>query len=565
MSGASTAATRPTGAVRAVLRNGGILRIELAWATLCAGDAAFLVALLLVSFESGGAVAAGLLAVARSLPAVFVAPIAGLLASRSHPARLLRVVHTGRTLSAVALTLWIAIDGPFAGLLVLVVVAGLVGSLARPLTLAALPSFARDPGELVAGNVVMSTGEGIGSFLGPLVAGVAVAVSGPTAAAVIATATLAVGAIAVLTLRVGGDVAAEVAAQQRSAGSAKPASLAATFRAALVAGPAALRHAPGAAAVTTGFNAQFMVRSIMTTLAVVASFELLSLGEAGVGLLGAAFGLGSLLGALAGTGLAGRHRLGPWFAVALSLWGLPYAFMGGFPVVVVAVAAFVVSGAANGILDVAGFTLLQRSVPTAARVPVLGFLEATLGLSGAVGGLLAPILVAVFGNREALAITGALLPVLAIVTWPLIRRVDDEAMIPDDELELMRGIPLFAPLPMTALERIAGALTPTAHAAGETIFREGDPGDRYYIIATGEVEVMHGDREINRLGAGEGIGEIALLNSVPRTATVTALTPTDGYELCAPDFLAAIAGPTSMAAATLVANERLERSAASPQ
>ncbi|HEX5015203.1 MAG TPA: cyclic nucleotide-binding domain-containing protein [Candidatus Limnocylindrales bacterium] len=557
--------TRPSGSVRAVLRNGGILRIELAWATLCAGDLAFLVALLLVSFESGGAVAAGLLAVARSLPAVFVAPVAGLFASRSHPARLLRVVHAGRTLTAVALTIWIAIGGPFAGLLVLVVIAGLVGSLARPLTLAALPSFARDPGELVAGNVVMSTGEGIGSFLGPLVAGVAVAVSGPTAAAAIATATLAVGAIAVLTLRVGGDVAAEVAAQERSAGSARPASFAATFRAAVVAGPAALRRAPGAAAVTAGFNAQFMVRSIMTTLAVVASFELLSLGEAGVGLLGAAFGLGSLLGALGGTGLAGRSKLGPWFAVALSLWGLPYAVMGGFPVVIVAVTAFLVSGAANGILDVAGFTLLQRSVPTAARVPVLGFLEATLGLSGAIGGVLAPILVGTFGNREALAITGALLPVLALVTWPLIKRVDDEAMIPDDELRLMRGIPLFAPLPMTALERIAGALTPTAHAAGETIFREGDQGDRYYIIATGEVEVMHGDREINRLGAGEGIGEIALLNSVPRTATVTALTATDGYELCAPDFLAAIAGPTSMAAATLVANERLERSAASAQ
>jgi MFS family permease len=556
-----TADNRSARAVRSVLRNGGILRIELAWATLCAGDLAFLVALLLVAFESGGAVAAGLLAVARSLPAVFVAPVAGLFASRSHPARLLRVVHTGRALTGVALTVWIAIDGPFAGLLVLVVIAGLVGSLARPLTLAALPSFARDPGELVAGNVVMSTGEGIGSFLGPLVAGVAVAVSGPTAAVMIATATLAVGAIAVLTLRVGGDVAAEVAAQERSAGQARPASFGATFRAALVAGPAALRQAPGAAAVTAGFNVQFMVRSIMTTLAVVASFELLGLGEAGVGLLGAAFGLGSLLGALAGTGMAGRHNLGPWFAVALALWGLPYAFMGGFPVVAVAVTAFLISGAANGILDVAGFTLLQRSVPTAARVPVLGFLEATLGLSGAVGGLLAPILVAVFGNQLALAITGAMLPVLAVVTWPLIRRVDDEAQIPDDELRLMRGIPLFAPLPMTALERIAGALTPTAHAAGETIFREGDPGDRYYIIASGEVKVTQGDREINRLGAGEGIGEIALLNSVPRTATVTALTATDGYELCAPDFLAAIAGPTSLAAATLVANERLERSA----
>ena len=53
------------------------------------------------------------------------------------------------------------------------------------------------------------------------------------------------------------------------------------------------------------FNGQTLVRALSTTLAVVASFELLGLGEAGVGLLGAAFGLGGLIGALGAVGLAG--------------------------------------------------------------------------------------------------------------------------------------------------------------------------------------------------------------------------------------------------------------------
>jgi MFS family permease len=292
---------------------------------------------------------------------------------------------------------------------------------------------------------------------------------------------------------------------------------------------------------------------------VVASFELLGLGDAGVGLLGAAFGLGSLIGALGAVGLAGRRRLGPTFAVALSLWSLPIALIGLAPFTPVALVALAASGVANGILDVAGLTLLQRGLPTSARVHVLGLFEASVGVTQALGALLAPILIVAFGNRGALGITGAILPILAVATWPRIRRVDDEAQVPDHELRLLRGIPLFAPLPMTALERLAGAMQPTAHAAGDVIYREGEPGDTYLIIAEGEVEATIDGRPVNRCRRGEGVGEIALLHEVSRTATVTALVPTRGYSLSAADFLAAIAGPTSAAAARLVADERLAR------
>jgi MFS family permease len=548
-------------ALRSVLGNGGILRIELAWACLNAGDTAMLVALLLVAFDDGGALAVGLLGAARTAPALVTGPLAGLLATRGHPARLLRLVHSARTLASLAITVWVALGLPFAGVLALVVVGSLTGSLARPLTIAAMPSLAREPGELVAANVVMGTGEGLGSFAGPLAAAFVVAAAGPAAVAAVATATLAVGTIAVLGLRVTGDTAAELAEHERSIVDDRPAGLASSLRAALVAGPAALRSAPGAGTIILDFNGQFLVRTLATTLAVIASFELLGLGEAGVGWLGAAFGFGGLIGAASAVGLAGRRQLGPIFAVALSLWGLPYAFIGGAPVVPVAIVAFAVSGYANGVLDVAGFTLVQRAVPTASRMPVFGLLESTIGISGAIGGLLAPLLIALLGSRGALGVTGAILPILAVASWPMIKRVDDEAQIPDREIELIRGIPFFAPLPMTALERVASALQPTFHAAGDTIFREGEPGDRFLIIEDGAVEVSQGGRAINRLGGGEGVGEIALLKSGPRTATVTALISTHGYELGGPDFLSAIAGPTSMAAATLVAEERLARTA----
>ncbi|HEV8547325.1 MAG TPA: cyclic nucleotide-binding domain-containing protein, partial [Candidatus Limnocylindrales bacterium] len=286
------------------------------------------------------------------------------------------------------------------------------------------------------------------------------------------------------------------------------------------------------------------------------------LGNGGVGLLTAAFGLGSLGGALAALSLAGRRRLGPVFSVALALWGLPLAVIGAVPVPAVAIVALLVCGVANATLDIAGYTLLQRSVPTAGRVSAFGLLEAVVGLGVALGGLAAPILIGAFGERGALAIAGALLPLAAIATWPRIQQVDDEAVVPERELALLRGIPLFARLPMSALERVAGGLEPVAFAPGEVAIREGEPGDRYLIIAAGELEVTRSGRLVNRCGPGEGIGEIALLHSVPRSATVTAVTPTEGFALSSADFLAAVAGPTSAAAAQRVAEERLARSSA---
>ncbi len=231
------------------------------------------------------------------------------------------------------------------------------------------------------------------------------------------------------------------------------------------------------------------------------------------------------------------------------------------PGAAVAVAALLVSGVANAVLDVAGFTILQRGVSTDSRVPVFGLLEATVGIGMSAGGLIAPLLLAAWGARGALGIAGAILPIMAVATWPRVRRADDEAVVPERELALLRGIPLFARLPLTATERLAGSLEAATFAAGETIMREGDEGDRYLIISTGAVDVSTAGRLTNQCGPGEGLGEIALLHSVPRTATVVATQPTTGFFLSSAQFLAAIAGPTSSAAAGRVAAERLARTA----
>lgn len=548
-------------ALREVLANRGLRRIELAWTLGFAADGALLVALLLVAFEAGGPFAVGLVGVIRTAPAILAGPLVGIPAARLPPGPLLFAVHLVRGLAGLGAAAVLMGEGPLAAILVLAGVSATAGSLVRPIQIAAMPSFATQPGELVAANIAMSTGEGIGAFVGPLLGGAAVAAAGPPGAALVGSVLFVAAFVALLGLRATADELAERAAEEARPRAALGSSAWSAFLASLGEAPAALRRAPAATTIIAGFGGQVFVRGLTSALIVVASIELLGLGEAGVGLLAAAYGLGGFAGAIGAVGLAGRRRLGPVFAVALSLWGLPLAVVGAIPIPIVGFAALLVSGVANGILDVAGFTLLQRAVPTRARAPVFGLFEAIVGIGVSAGSLVVPILIGGLGARGALAVAGSILPILAVATWPRLRRADDEAVLPEFELSLLRGVPFFARMPMSALERVADALVPAAYEPGDVLMREGDPGDGYLIIASGAADVSVGDRLINRCGPGDGIGEIALVHAIPRTATVTAIEPTTAFGLAAADFHAAISGPTSAAAAAAVAAERLARSA----
>ena len=560
MTGRARAAFREfAGALRDILGSPGIRRIEAAWACGIAGDAAFLVGLLVVAFAAGGPLAVGLVGAARTAPAVVAGTLAGAVAGRLPPGQLLLAVHLGRAVPAILAAMLVAVGGPLVVIVLLAAISAGAGTLVRPLQASVMPSFARRPDELVAANVAMSTGEGLGAFIGPLAASAGIAIAGAAGAFGAAAVLLGAGVISLVGLRTTADEQAEFDAQRTGGGYSNPPLR--RLAEVIVAGPAAVRSVPAATTIMVGFGAQLLVRGLGTVLLVVAAIELLGLGEAGVGLLAAATGLGGLAGALAGVGLAGRRRLGPLFAVALVAWGLPYAVLGVWPVPLLAIAGLFVSGVANAVLDVAGFTILQRTIPAPERVAAFGVIESMAGVFVPLGGLLVPALIAVMGPQGALAVTGAILPAVAVATWPRTRLADDAALVREEELRLLRGIPLFEPLPMTALERIAAALEPATYAPGEALMTEGEEGDRYFIIASGEADVSQRGRHLVRCRSGEGVGEIALLRSVPRTATVTAIGEVGAFYLSAAAFRAAIAGPTSAAAAREVAAERLSRSA----
>jgi CRP-like cAMP-binding protein len=125
--------------------------------------------------------------------------------------------------------------------------------------------------------------------------------------------------------------------------------------------------------------------------------------------------------------------------------------------------------------------------------------------------------------------------------------------------ESLQRFPLFAELSSRELDALASKLRYQQFAAGETVVNEGDPGEAFYLIDSGQAEVVAGGRRVKVLGSGQYFGEIALLLHVPRQATVRGLTPLALYALDRDDFEALVVTTFHKVASVLedVGRERL--------
>jgi MFS family permease len=534
--------------IRAALANPAIRRVEAAWTVGITGEWVLLIALLVVAYEAGGALAVGILGLIRMVPATVSGTFAGIPAERFGSARVLLSANLIGAAGSAACAVSLALGAPTGVLFVAAAVVAASDSLVRPVQSSLLPSLAQMPEELVAGNVVSSLGEAAGTFIGPLLGGILVASTGAEAAMAVASGLFIIAALAVARL----DATEDRGHQHLDESPIERPPFLAGFR--------TVARRPSPALVLVDFLGQVFVRGMLITLIVVTSLELLGLGEAGIGWLNAAIGLGGLAGAIAAAGLVGRVRLSRLFTLSLVGWGLPIAVVGAWPVPIVALCAMFVTGLSNASLDISGFTVLQRSFPARERFAAFGLLEAATGFGVAAGGLVAPVLLALVGTRATLALAGALLPIMAIATWPRISRLELDSIVPEARLRTLRAVRLFAPLNLSILERVASAMVPVRVGAGDVLMREGEVGDRYLVIESGAVDVSAAGRHLRRCGPGEGIGEIALLHGVPRTATVTALEPTTVLALDPVSFKAAMAGPAAWAAAEATIADRLQAS-----
>jgi CRP-like cAMP-binding protein len=192
---------------------------------------------------------------------------------------------------------------------------------------------------------------------------------------------------------------------------------------------------------------------------------------------------------------------------------------------------------------------MQRAVPDAVLGRALGALDGLLIGTLGLGAIVAPVLIDLVGPEAALVVTGAVLPVLALLTRPRLRAIDRASSVPEST-ELLRGVGLLSALPEPVLERLARDTIPVEVRAGVPVLREGEPGDRFYVVRSGTVSILG-----RAFGPGEGFGEIALLRDVPRTATALAVTDVGLVALERDSFVAAVTGhaPSAATADTVIA------------
>ena len=534
-------------ALGVAIRNENVRRVELAWGTAIAAEWAHFVALGVFANQEGGATAVGIAGLVRLLPAAVVAPFAASLGDRFRRERfLLTLTLVGAGALAASAAAAIADDRVLVFAFASVV--GLASTLIRPALQALLPSLARTPEELIASNGATSTIESIGTLVGPVFAGVFVALADVAAVFVLGAAALLAGAVLLARVSVESRVGLTGEIDRES------------LRQMITDGFRTVVRARSARLVVGLIVAQTFVRGCLNVLIVVAAFQIFDGGAAQVGYLTAAIGAGGLIGALGAMTLGGRRLAAP-FGLSLVFWGVPITLMAPRPYFAGAVVLLAIVGAANSVEDVAVFTLLQRLVPNEMLTRVLGLVWG-LAMGGvAIGSIAAPLVVRAIGPRPAFVFVGSILPLLALLTYRKLVAID-RTVAPAPELELIDRVPMFAPLSIATKEQVAASLLPVSVPAGEVVIRAGDAGDRFYIVDHGELDIDAGGRHTTAREA-DYFGEIALLHDVPRTATVKAAVDSELFALRRADFLSAVTGHSAArAAGEAIAETRLKRSGA---
>ena len=514
-----------------VFRNRELRRVQLAFACFSAAEWGVWIAMLVYAYDQGGATTAGLVALAQLVPAALFAPVAASLGDRLPPGRVLMLGYLAQAAGMTATAAVLLADGPPVAAYACAAVAATVVTATRPTQAVLTPSLARTPEELTATNVVAGWIESISLLVAPAVAGIllGVASAGVVFAVMAAVALLA----ALLVAPIRGPV---------------PAGRGGSVLADTLVGLRVVAREPGTRALIWLLGLEAMAIGALDVLFVVLAVAVLGHGGDTAGYLNAAFGAGGVLGVIATVALVGRRRLALPLAAGLVLWAAALAAIGAISSTVGALALLAVAGAGRTVVDVAGRTLLQRLAQPEALGRVFGLLESVSMAGLALGSVIAPLFVALAGGGGAFVCLALLLPVSMLLVFRSLLAAD-HAVLPIVEMARLRALPFFAPLAAPELESLARSLQPLEVPVGTEVIREGDPGDRFYVIADGEVEVTVRGVHLSDLGRGACFGEIALIRNAPRMATVTARSDCRLDVLDKDSFVSVVTGHSASASA----------------
>lgn len=555
---------------RAVAGNGNLVRLFAGEFVSGIGDWLYLVALLVVVYRvSSDPLVLGIVGGARIVPYVLLSVVAGVIVDRYDRRLVLIVSGLVRGAAMVGLTIATMVNAPVWIIVALAIFATCFAVFFRPAIGAYIPTLVRNENELGPANGLFATLGEISFVIGPAIGGLIIAASDLALAFAINAATFLVVAAVYSTLpgsrpnARAKEAAGEGAAAEGQTTTAEPASTG-TQAAGTPPTDAVTGAKPARRAERVTFRSILRPISGLALLDLVGGFMYGGLsvvivilavnlhgGEEATGYMWAALGVGGVAGAIVSSFVALRPNLASsLFAGALVLGG-GLIFLGLTNILVLAMLAIAILASGSLITDVVNTTVFQRVVPDEMRGRTLGGMQTVSTLTYAAGSFLMPLIVVGIGAQVVFPIGGAAIIATSLLTLVLVgphfqRAVDAAA----ETLLRVSRLPVFAGVSPAALEVAAGKLIPMAVEAGTVVVREGDPADRFYIIESGQFAVDQLDagtgmtRRLRVMGADEIFGELGLMHSAPRSATVTAVTEGHLLALEGPDFLELLnAGP----------------------
>ena len=531
----------PLAVLSRVLANPALRRVLAGFLLFNIAEFATWVAILLYAYERTGPASVGVVALIQLVPAALLAAPAATLGDRFPRHRILTAGYVVQAVAMLTTAVAMATDQSVAVVYGAAAVAASSLVVTRPTQSALLPALSRTPDELTAANGAVGVVEGAGILLGPLLA--AVILTGSTEATVFAVSGAAglLAALATVGLRPTGGLAALPADQTASEAPGVS----------FLAGLQVIVADRDARLLVGLLTARTLMIGCADVLFVLLALDLLGIGEPGAGVLNAALGAGAIIGGAVSFTLIGREGMSLVTAIGAVAWGAAIAIIAVTASPLLAPVCIAIGGAGLAVVDVAGRTLLQRSVRDEVLARVFGLQESLAMAALAAGSILVSALAQAVGLVPAVVIVALLLPAFVAVVWTRLTSLDRRAVVPIQAITLLRGTLLFGPLLAPQLEAVARRATWETHPAQTTLIREGDPGDRYYVLASGHLDVEQGGRLLRTIDhRGEGFGEIALLRDVPRTATVRSSTEVVVLAIDRAAFLAAVTGhPDAYAAA----------------
>jgi predicted MFS family arabinose efflux permease len=519
--------------LRALRSRSGLRRVLLAYALFGLVELGTWFAMILYAFALGGPKLAGLVAVLEVLPAAFIAPLLAGVAEKM-PRGTALVAGYGAIAAVAAIeTLALVLEAPLAVVVAIASLLSIAIAVVRPIHFVALPQLARSPEDLVSSNALSTIADGWALFAGPIIAGWLTQMTGTWLVFAVALVTAAIASGLCLNLGLVGPNAEEEGETEVP-----------EWRAALDA-LATLGRDWAAIALLVVMATRFVVAGASDVLGVTFSEDVLGLGESGAGIMLAGLGIGALIGGALSAGFAVRRSLAPSVGISGTVVGLALAVVMFVVVLPPAMALLAVVGLAGSILMVSGRTLLQRTTDDHVLARVFAVQEGVALLGVAVGAALAPAIVEWLHPAKAFGFFGIAIALFVAAGFLLIRKLDQRAVYLPREIELLRMVPFLSVIPAYELERLAKNAEWLDVSPDVDVIRQGDHGDRFYVIDSGRYEVtVDGQRRPDLVDRGQGFGEIALLYNIPRTATVTSRTEGRLLSLSGDDFLAAVTGNT---------------------